>query len=69
MKPGTLSTLTNLSDSFRTWVDSAEPGRNEALSFFSTSGSLPWYELPVPPARNARIATAITANTGSPRGS
>src|SRR3954468_8574650 len=69
MKPGTFSILLNLADSFKTLVASAEPGKKEKLSFFWMSDSLLWYELPVPPARNARIATATTVNTGRPRGS
>ena len=42
MKPGIVWIVLNFCDSFATFVESAEPGRNEELSFFWTSASLPW---------------------------
>ena len=55
-------TVTNLSDSFATLVDSAEDGRNAELSFFWTSVSLLSKLPPMPPSRKATIASRPNAN-------
>src|SRR4051794_3817546 len=59
-------TVVNFSCALATLVESAEPGRNEELSFFWTSASLPWYDPPAAPTRKNRIARA--ANTHTIRG-
>ena len=69
MKPGIDCDVLNFSASFDAWVDSADAGRYDELSFFCTSESLPWYEPPAPPANRASTATAMIAKNGNPRGS
>src|SRR3954469_7491021 len=56
----------NFGCSLATLVESAEPGRNEELSFFWTSASLPWNE--PPPSPMSRNSTARAPNTHTTRG-
>src|ERR1700712_369985 len=63
MKPGMVCTGLNRWDSLATFVESAEPGRNEELSFFWTSASLLWNEPPAAPSRKNRMARAVKIHT------
>src|SRR5664279_6107989 len=63
MNPGIVWTLLNLPDSLATFVESADPGRNEELSFFWTSASLPWNEPPARPTRKNTAARAASTHT------
>src|SRR6476659_5830097 len=64
MKPGIVCTGLNFCDSLATFVESAELGRNDELSFFWTSASLPCTEAPAPPI--SRIANAMAPTIHTP---